>query len=318
MKKSLLISLLLSLSLAAFGQMTAEEMLAKGDNYYEGKNGVARNHAMAVKWYQQAAEKGNAEAQNQLGYCYFQGEGIQQNFEEALKWFKKAAENGSAKGQTNLAACYHKGETVEQSYEEAFKWYTAAAKQGYASAQFNLGLCYENGEGTDTSFTDAVKSLPSYKSLTLFVSGEVTDLDKLKEDLLKKYDLINFEKSYPKELSGGMRQRVALIRTLAINPDILFLDEPFSALDYQTRLSLSDEIYQIIKKEKKTVIMVTHDIGEAISMSDRIIILTKRPGTIKNIYSIELKNKDTPTKNRTDEYFLKYYDLLWKELDHNV
>ena len=109
------------LCVAAFGQTTAEEMLEKGNNYYEGKNGVARNHAMAVKWYQQAAEKGNAEAQNQLGYCYFQGEGIEQNFEEALKWFKKAAEGGSAKGQTNLAACYHKGETVEQSYEEAFK-----------------------------------------------------------------------------------------------------------------------------------------------------------------------------------------------------
>lgn len=155
--------------------------------------------------------------------------------------------------------------------------------------------------------------------LGLKIRKELTDENKKRViNLLDTYGLKDFKNKYPSSLSGGMRQRVALIRTLAINPDILFLDEPFSALDYQTRLSLSDEIYQIIKKEKKTVIMVTHDIGEAISMSDRIIILTKRPGTIKNIYSIELKNKDTPTKNRTDEYFLKYYDLLWKELDHNV
>ena len=137
-------------------------------------------------------------------------------------------------------------------------------------------------------------------------------------ELLNTYGLKDFKDKYPNSLSGGMRQRVALIRTLAIDPDILFLDEPFSALDYQTRLSLSDELYQIIKNEHKTVIMVTHDIAEAISMSDRIIVLTKRPGTIKNIYNIELKKKNLPTKNRTDEYFLKYYDLLWKELDHNV
>ena len=113
-------------------------------------------------------------------------------------------------------------------------------------------------------------------------------------------------------------QRVALIRTLAIMPDILLLDEPFSALDYQTRLALSDDLYKIIKNENKTAIMVTHDIAEAISMSDRIIVLTKRPGSIKNIYEIKLNNKSTPTKNRKDKEFIKYYDMLWKELDHHV
>ncbi len=136
--------------------------------------------------------------------------------------------------------------------------------------------------------------------------------------LLNTYGLGDFIDKYPDSLSGGMRQRVALIRTLATNPDILLLDEPFSALDYQTRLSLSDDLYKIIKNEGKTAIMVTHDIAEAISMSDRIIVLTKRPGSIKNIYNIELTKKGTPTQNRKDEKFMKYYDMIWKELDHHV
>lgn len=136
--------------------------------------------------------------------------------------------------------------------------------------------------------------------------------------LLKMYGLEEFKNKYPDSLSGGMRQRVALIRTLASNPDILFLDEPFSALDYQTRLSLADDLYKIVKLENKTVIMVTHDIAEAISLSDKIIVLTKRPSKIKNIHEIHLKDKTTPTENRKDEYFIKYYDLIWKELDHHV
>lgn len=137
-------------------------------------------------------------------------------------------------------------------------------------------------------------------------------------NLLKKYGLKDFINSYPNSLSGGLKQRVALIRTLAINPDILLLDEPFSALDYQTRLSLSDDLYKIIKNENKTTIMVTHDIAEAISMSDRIIIISNRPGTVKNIIDINLEKKGTPTENRKDKNFMKYYDLIWKELDHHV
>ena len=109
--------------------------------------------------------------------------------------------------------------------------------------------------------------------------------------LLETYGLKDFIKKYPNNLSGGMRQRVALIRTLATNPDILLLDEPFSALDYQTRLAVSDDVWKIIKKEKKTTIMITHDIAEAISMADRIIVLTNRPAKVKSIYTIEMKNK---------------------------
>ena len=136
--------------------------------------------------------------------------------------------------------------------------------------------------------------------------------------MLKDYGLKDFIYKYPDSLSGGMRQRVALIRTLAINPDILLLDEPFSALDYQTRLSLSDDLFKMIKNEGKTAIMVTHDIAEAISMSDKIIVLTKRPGTIKNIYNIKLHNKSTPTNNRKDPNFMNYYEIIWKDLDQHV
>ena len=113
-----------------------------------------------------------------------------------------------------------------------------------------------------------------------------------------------------------MRQRVALIRTLALKPDILLLDEPFSALDYQSRLSISDDVYNIIKKEKITTIMVSHDIAEAISMSDRVIVLSKRPCHIKKIYNINLTNKKNPIENRKAKEFASYYDQIWKDLDY--
>ena len=134
-------------------------------------------------------------------------------------------------------------------------------------------------------------------------------------EMLKTYNLYNFINKYPDSLSGGMRQKVALIRTLSINPDILLLDEPFSALDYQTRLTLSDDIYNIIKKENKTVIHVTHDIAEAISLADRIIVLGKRPTTIKNIYEIKLNNRTIPSLNRKDNNFYYYYDMIWRDID---
>ena len=135
--------------------------------------------------------------------------------------------------------------------------------------------------------------------------------------LLNTYGLKDFINSYPNNLSGGMRQRVALIRTLATKPDILLLDEPFSALDYQTRLKVSDDVYNIIKKEKKSAIMVTHDIAEAISMADKIIILSKRPSIIKKIIDINLTDKSTPINNRKAKEFAYYYDLIWKEIDYD-
>ena len=115
-----------------------------------------------------------------------------------------------------------------------------------------------------------------------------------------------------------MRQRVALIRTLATNPDLLLLDEPYSALDYQTRLALSKDMYNIIKTENKTAILITHDIAEAISLADRVIVLTKRPCQVKKIYEIKLQNKTNPIDNRKDPNFNYYYDLIWRDLDVHI
>ena len=137
-------------------------------------------------------------------------------------------------------------------------------------------------------------------------------------NLLTTYGLKDFIYSYPDNLSGGMRQRVALIRTLATNPTLLLLDEPFSALDYQSRLSISDDIYTILKKEGKSMIMVTHDIAEAISMCDKVIVLSNRPAVIKNIYDINLENRSTPINNRKDKNFSYYYDAIWKDIDFHV
>ena len=138
------------------------------------------------------------------------------------------------------------------------------------------------------------------------------------ENLLKKYGLYEFKDKFPNELSGGMRQRVSLIRTLSTKPKILLLDEAFSALDYQTRIMVTNDIYDILRKENITVLMVTHDISEAISMSDRVIVLTKRPGTIKEIYEIkfDIPNR-TPLNCRERPEFSRYFNTLWKELGVN-
>lgn len=136
--------------------------------------------------------------------------------------------------------------------------------------------------------------------------------------LLKKYNLYEFKDKYPTCLSGGMKQRIALIRTLALKPDILLLDEPFNALDYQSRLAISNDVYEIIKKEEQTAIMVTHDISEAVAMANKVYVLSKRPCTVKKVYKIELENPTNPIGNRKDKKFMEYYDVLWKELDVNV
>ncbi len=137
------------------------------------------------------------------------------------------------------------------------------------------------------------------------------------ERLLKMYGLWEFRNRYPRELSGGMRQRVALIRTLATDPDILLLDEPFSALDYQTRLLVSDDIYKIIKQEGKDAILVSHDISEIISVCDTICVLSKRPATVKATFEINLtvEGDRTPLKSRNAPEFKTYFDALWKELE---
>ncbi len=154
--------------------------------------------------------------------------------------------------------------------------------------------------------------------LPLELKGLSRDGEKRKnvEHLLKKYGLWEFRKSYPNQLSGGMRQRAALIRTLASSPKLLLLDEPFSALDYQTRLSVCDDVYDIIKREKKTAILVTHDISEAIALADRIIVLTKRPSKILNIHYIDTDKSVSPLKRRESKDFSSWFERLWRELNY--
>ena len=136
--------------------------------------------------------------------------------------------------------------------------------------------------------------------------------------LLDNYGLGEFIYSYPSSLSGGMRQRVALIRTLAINPDILLLDEPFSALDFETRQLVSDDVYKIIKKEHKSTIIITHDIEEAIAFADKVIVLSKRPAVIKKIFDIKLIDSSTPINNRKCMNFNDNDEELGQEFEHEI
>ncbi|MGI5899330.1 MAG: ABC transporter ATP-binding protein [Christensenellales bacterium] len=135
--------------------------------------------------------------------------------------------------------------------------------------------------------------------------------------LLEQCGLADFIKSFPRELSGGMRQRAALVRTLVMKPDILLLDEPFSAIDYQTRMTLAQDVHSIIKASKKTAILVTHDIVEAVSMADSVIVMSPRPGKIKAVHRINIQG--TPIERRAGGSALnEYFDIIWKELDTNA
>ncbi len=162
-----------------------------------------------------------------------------------------------------------------------------------------------------------------FRNVTLGLEVQHKLTPKARQDaitLLKKYGVGDFTKSKPSQLSGGMRQRVALIRTLVLEPDLLLLDEPFSALDFQTRLSVSNDIGQIIRNERKTALLVTHDISEAISLADKILILTKRPASIKQTVTLSFPDlvHDTPLNRRNAPEFKSYFNLIWKELNHEI
>lgn len=156
--------------------------------------------------------------------------------------------------------------------------------------------------------------------LGLEIQHMLTTETKLKAHYyLEKYGLSDFANAKPSELSGGMRQRVALIRTLILNPDLLLLDEPFSALDYQTRLNVADDIGQIIRQERRSAILVTHDLSEAISLGDRVIVLTERPASIKKIIPLSFDlEEDTPLKRRNTPEFKNYFNAVWKELNEHA
>jgi NitT/TauT family transport system ATP-binding protein len=136
--------------------------------------------------------------------------------------------------------------------------------------------------------------------------------------LLHKYGLGSFETAYPRHLSGGMRQRVALARTLAVDPDILLLDEPLSALDYQTKLKVEEELVRILQEEKKTVLLITHDIAEAVSVSDRVLVCSSRPGRIKAEMPMRFSKGHTPAEARNRPEFLDHFNALWRQLEADV
>lgn len=165
------------------------------------------------------------------------------------------------------------------------------------------------------------RSVLSNILLGLEILKHVDDASRAKAmEMLKTYGLDAFADAKPSQLSGGMRQRAALIRTLVLEPELLLLDEPFSALDYQTRLTVADDIWSIIKKEQKTAILVTHDLSEAISMADRILVLSSRPGRlIKDItLTFEDLEQDSPVNRRNAKEFKAYFNLLWKELNNHA
>lgn len=163
------------------------------------------------------------------------------------------------------------------------------------------------------------RTIWSNVTLGLQISGQNTpERQAHVRELLERYGLAEFAEKRPSQLSGGMRQRCALIRTLATEPSILLLDEPFSALDYQTRLSVSADIYHIIRQEHKTALLVTHDISEAISMSDRVVVLSRRPAAVRAIHDLSALGRLDPMQRRDTEEFRKFFNLIWKELDVNV
>ena len=162
------------------------------------------------------------------------------------------------------------------------------------------------------------RSILSNVLLGLEIHKNVNDVTRAKAlQLLKTYGLEEFADAKPSQLSGGMRQRAALIRTLVLEPELLLLDEPFSALDYQTRLMVADDIWKIIKKEQKTAILVTHDLSEAVSMADRVLILSSRPGRLMKDVPIVFEDLeyDSPMIRRNAKEFKSYFNLIWKELN---
>lgn len=135
--------------------------------------------------------------------------------------------------------------------------------------------------------------------------------------LLKYYELDEFRDNYPKSLSGGMKQRLALIRTLALKPDLLLLDEPFCALDQQSRLVISNDVYQALKKEKKTAILVTHNIEEAVTFANKVFVLSNRPSSLKNIVDINIEEQNSIYERRKNTKFIKYFDIIWRDINDN-
>ena len=239
------------------------------------------------------------------------------------------AKNGETKALDNISFNVKKGEFVSiigpSGCGKSTLLSIIAGLESLNSGEVYLEEKRINGISNDIGYMLQKDSLLEWRTiynnvtLGLEIRGIKTkENEEYVKELLKKYNLYDFKDKYPTQLSGGMRQRAALIRTLAIKPKILLLDEAFSALDYQTRMTVSKDVYDILREEKKTALIVTHDISESISLSDRVIVLTKRPAKIKNIHQIkfDMENR-TPINCRERPEFSQYFDALWKELDIN-
>ena len=181
-----------------------------------------------------------------------------------------------------------------------------------ASAKSRIGYMLQKDHLFEwrTVLSNVLLGLEIRKNVTAETQGKSLDL-------LKTYGLEEFSNAKPSQLYGGMRQRAALIRTLVLETDLLLLDEPFSALDYQTRLAVADDIWKIIKQEQKTAILVTHDLSEAVSMADRILVLSTRPGRLIKDVNISFEDLEfpSPMNRRNAKEFKSYFNLIWKELN---
>ena len=239
------------------------------------------------------------------------------------------AKNGETKALDNISFNVKNGEFVSiigpSGCGKSTLLSIIAGLESLNLGEVYLGENKINGISNDIGYMLQKDSLLEWRTiynnvtLGLEIRGIKTkENEEYVKDLLKKYNLYDFKDKYPTQLSGGMRQRAALIRTLAIKPKILLLDEAFSALDYQTRMTVSKDVYDILREERKTALIVTHDISESISLSDRVIVLTKRPANIKKIHEIKFTMKNrTPINCRERPEFSHYFDTLWKELDIN-
>ena len=208
-----------------------------------------------------------------------------------------------SKGKEIVKPSYDEAIIVPNSKEAVF---ICTYDVNYNTNEYKTKAVNEKGEQLFTEY-DGIRAIENYDvNNNLWYEDDVLIVTKN-----GKYGLIDFINNYPQELSGGMRQRIALIRTLATKPSILLLDEPFSALDYQTRVKVSNDIYRIIKDQNVSTLLVTHDISEAIAMADRVIVLSHRPAKLKEIIEIKTSNGKTPIEKRRSSEFSQYFDKIW-------
>jgi NitT/TauT family transport system ATP-binding protein len=226
--------------------------------------------------------------------------------------------NGSVLIDGNEFSSSHSKVGYMHQHDLLFNW-----RNNYRNIKLSLEINHKNEEINSKNNSDKRIGIKTFTPLQAFKTSHRNKSFKIKRqrgsnqinELLNKYALADFSEKYPYELSGGMKQRIALIRTLVQKPDLLLLDEPFSALDFQTRLEVSADIYRIIRQEGKTAVLITHDIEEAVSMGDRILVLSKRPAKVKDIVEVNLGvTERNPFTSRDAPEFSTYFHKIYEEL----